>query len=352
MSCIIAGVMPVPEQVMVQHVVKIFPAGIVPGVHSASLWTQEHATTVDVIECILEKLEVPAKADAFDLVEVYNETGEFPETSEIRGRARTMQDFESPVKVQREWQYKRGTGDNVGEYRIYLRQKTENLNSEQLPNVRVTWMEGLKNRISPDEWHFDPVYREDEEIDDLVDLPVLNEEILINNLQSRFKKGRIYTYVGGILIAINPFKYFPIYNPKYVLSYQHKKLGELPPHIFAIADLAYHRMLKDRANQCIVVSGESGSGKTESTKLILHHLTALSHKTQATVLERTILAAGPVLEVSVPRHFYFIIYFVYIIWYLQQAEMALNLLTIQQSNTVSKVNLENYYYTGFNIRCY
>ena len=289
--------MPVPEEVLIQHVVKVYPGDIAPGVHCTSVWTQEHATATDVIETVLEKLTIPADPQKFDLVEVYNNTGEFSEVPETRGRARTLQEFESPVKIQREWQFKQGRDGSIGEYRIYLRQKTENLVSDKMPNVRVTWLDGLLPNTNVDEWNFDPSYREEKEIDDLVDLPVLNEEILLEKIQNRFKRGRIYTYVGGILIAINPFKYFPIYNPKYVLSYQHKNLGELPPHIFAIADIAYHRMLKDRRNQCIVISGESGSGKTESTKLVLHHLTALSHKTQATILERTILAAGPVLEV-------------------------------------------------------
>ncbi|XP_065057958.1 unconventional myosin-IXAa-like isoform X2 [Rhopilema esculentum] len=288
--------MPVPEEVMVQHIVKVYPGDVVPGVHCTSIWTQEQATTADVIERVLEKLTILGEPDTFDLVEIYNEAGSFPDSKESRGRSRTLQEFESPVKVQRDWQFKRGLDGSVGEYRIYLRQKVDNLVGDKLHDVKVTWVDGLCSPTSADEWNFDPDYREEEEIDDLVDLPVLNENILLENLQKRFKRGRIYTYVGGILLAINPFKYFPIYNPKYVLSYQHRNLGELPPHIFAIADIAYHRMLKDRKNQCIVISGESGSGKTESTKLVLHHLTALSHKTQATVLERTILAAGPVLE--------------------------------------------------------
>ena len=105
--------------------------------------------------------------------------------------------------------------------------------------------------------------------------------------------------MGSILIALNPFKFFPIYNPKYVKMYQNKRLGELPPHIFAIADAAYYTMLQTRQNQCIVISGESGSGKTESTNLLLHHLTALSHKgLHGSGVEQTILGAGPVLEVS------------------------------------------------------
>lgn len=81
--------------------------------------------------------------------------------------------------------------------------------------------------------------------------------------------------------------------------YQNRRLGpELPPHIFAVADAAYHYMLKERRNQCIVISGESGSGKTESTNFLLHHLTALSQKGRhGSGVEQTILSAGPVLEV-------------------------------------------------------
>lgn len=97
------------------------------------------------------------------------------------------------------------------------------------------------------------------------------------------------------------FQFHPIYNPKYVKLYQNRRLGpELPPHIFAVADAAYHCMLKERRNQCVVISGESGSGKTESTNFLLHHLTALSQKgSYGSGVEQTILSAGPVLEVSI-----------------------------------------------------
>ncbi|RZF43863.1 hypothetical protein LSTR_LSTR014337 [Laodelphax striatellus] len=93
--------------------------------------------------------------------------------------------------------------------------------------------------------------------------------------------------------------FHPIYNPKYVKLYQNRRLGpDLPPHIFAIADSAYHQMLREKRNQCVVISGESGSGKTESTNFLLHHLTALSQKgSHASGVEQTILSAGPVLEV-------------------------------------------------------
>ncbi|NXN96125.1 MYO9B protein, partial [Rhinopomastus cyanomelas] len=135
-----------------------------------------------------------------------------------------------------------------------------------------------------------------EDFDDLCNLPNLTETTLLENLKCRFLKHKIYTYAGSILIAINPFKFLPIYNPKYVKMYENHQLGKLDPHIFAIADVAYHTMLKKHVNQCIVISGESGSGKTQSTNFLIHCLTALSQKGYASGVERTILGAGPVLE--------------------------------------------------------
>ncbi|XP_030365504.1 unconventional myosin-IXb isoform X6 [Strigops habroptila] len=135
-----------------------------------------------------------------------------------------------------------------------------------------------------------------EDFDDLCNLPDLTETTLLEDLKCRFLKHKIYTYAGSILIAINPFKFLPIYNPKYVKMYENHQLGKLEPHIFAIADVAYHTMLKKHVNQCIVISGESGSGKTQSTNFLIHCLTALSQKGYASGVERTILGAGPVLE--------------------------------------------------------
>ncbi|XP_061096852.1 si:zfos-588f8.1 isoform X2 [Conger conger] len=135
-----------------------------------------------------------------------------------------------------------------------------------------------------------------EDYDDLCNLPALTVDGILANLRSRFQKQKIYTYAGSILIAINPFKFLPIYNPKYVKMYENHQLGKLEPHIFAIADVAYYAMLRERVNQCIVISGESGSGKTQSTNFLIHCLTALSQKGFASGVERTILGAGPVLE--------------------------------------------------------
>ncbi|XP_054982407.1 unconventional myosin-IXb isoform X3 [Sorex araneus] len=134
------------------------------------------------------------------------------------------------------------------------------------------------------------------DLDDLCDLPELSEAGLLCSLRQRFLQHKIYTYAGSILVAVNPFKFLPIYNPKYVKMYENQRLGQLEPHVFALADVAFHAMLRKRANQCLVISGESGSGKTQTTNFLIHCLTALSQKGHASGVERTILGAGPVLE--------------------------------------------------------
>ncbi|XP_043110120.1 unconventional myosin-IXb isoform X2 [Puntigrus tetrazona] len=135
-----------------------------------------------------------------------------------------------------------------------------------------------------------------QEYNDLCNLPELTEESILGTLRHRFHKQKIYTFASNILIAVNPFKFLPIYNPRYVKMYENHTLGKLEPHVFAIADAAFHTMLNKRVDQCIVISGESGSGKTQSTNFLIHCLTALSQKGYTSGVERTILGAGPVLE--------------------------------------------------------
>uniref|UniRef100_A0A8B9JKV1 Myosin IXb n=1 Tax=Astyanax mexicanus TaxID=7994 RepID=A0A8B9JKV1_ASTMX len=139
-------------------------------------------------------------------------------------------------------------------------------------------------------------YLHPENCNDLCSLPVLTEKNILETLRHRFLKNQIYTYANNILIAVNPFKFLPIYNPKYVELYENHTLGRLDPHIFAIADAAFRAMLSKHLNQCIVISGESGSGKTQSTNFLIHCLTAFSRKGCTSGVERTILGAGPVLE--------------------------------------------------------
>ncbi|KAG7164398.1 Unconventional myosin-XV-like 2 [Homarus americanus] len=103
------------------------------------------------------------------------------------------------------------------------------------------------------------------------------------------------TYTGSILVAVNPYRMFDIYGLDTVKKYEGQILGTLPPHIFAIGSAAYSRMSKDSTNQCVVISGESGAGKTESTKLIMQYLAAVN-KSQSNLITEQILEASPLLE--------------------------------------------------------
>jgi len=102
------------------------------------------------------------------------------------------------------------------------------------------------------------------------------------------------TYTGSILVAVNPYQILPIYTAEQIKLYKDKKIGELPPHIFSIGDNSYANMKRYGQDQCIVISGESGAGKTESTKLILQYLAAISGK--HSWIEQQILEANPILE--------------------------------------------------------
>ena len=115
---------------------------------------------------------------------------------------------------------------------------------------------------------------ENKDVDDNCALMYLNEGNLLQNLRLRYKKDVIYTYVANILIAINPYRELTeIYSSEAIRRYQGKSLGTLAPHVFAIGDKAYRDMRALRQSQSVIVSGESGAGKTESAKYLLRYLT-------------------------------------------------------------------------------
>ncbi|XP_038160850.1 unconventional myosin-VI-like isoform X8 [Cyprinodon tularosa] len=132
-------------------------------------------------------------------------------------------------------------------------------------------------------------------VEDNCSLMYLNEATLLNNVRVRYSKDKIYTYVANILIAVNPYYDIPkLYTAETIKQYQGRSLGTLPPHVYAIADKAYRDMKVLKTSQSIIVSGESGAGKTENTKFVLRYLTT-SYGTGQDIDER-IVEANPLLE--------------------------------------------------------
>ncbi|KAM5326969.1 unconventional myosin-VIIb isoform 1-T1 [Glossophaga mutica] len=131
-------------------------------------------------------------------------------------------------------------------------------------------------------------------VDDMIHLGDLNEAGMVHNLLIRYQKHKIYTYTGSILVAVNPFQVLPLYTREQVQLYYNCHVGELPPHVFAIANNCYFNMKRNKKDQCCIISGESGAGKTETTKLILQFLATVSG--QHSWIEQQVLEANPILE--------------------------------------------------------
>uniref|UniRef100_A0AAV2L495 Myosin motor domain-containing protein n=1 Tax=Knipowitschia caucasica TaxID=637954 RepID=A0AAV2L495_KNICA len=128
-----------------------------------------------------------------------------------------------------------------------------------------------------------------DEVEDLAALEVLDENTVTDHLQNRFERDLIYTYVGDILIAVNPFHPMDIYTAENSKMYIGVKRKENPPHIFAVADMAYQSMVTINADQCVVISGESGAGKTEGAHLLVQQLTFLGKANNQTLQEKILL---------------------------------------------------------------
>ncbi|NXK69850.1 MYO1A protein, partial [Sylvietta virens] len=140
-----------------------------------------------------------------------------------------------------------------------------------------------------------------EAVADLVLLDPLTEESLVQTLQERFRRHDIYTYIGNVVISVNPYQSLPIYTPEIVEEYHNCSFFAVKPHIYAIADDAY-RSLRDRdRDQCILITGESGAGKTEASKLVMSYVAAVSSKgEEVNKVKEQLLQSNPVLEGECP----------------------------------------------------
>ncbi|XP_027714908.1 unconventional myosin-IXa isoform X5 [Vombatus ursinus] len=266
-----------------EHTLHIYPGTISEGTIYCPVPARKNSTAAEVIDTLINRLQLD-KTKCYVLAEV----------KEFGGEEWILNPTDCPVQRMMMWPRMALENKLSGEdYRFLLREK--NLDGSIHYGSLQSWLRVTEERRRMMERGFLPQPQQ-KDYDDLCSLPDLNEKTLLENLRNRFKQEKIYTYVGSILIVINPFKFLPIYNPKYVKMYDNHQLGKLEPHIYAVADVAYHAMLQRRKNQCIVISGESGSGKTQSTNFLIHHLTALSQKGFASGVEQIILGAGPVLE--------------------------------------------------------
>ncbi|XP_049344501.1 myosin-6-like isoform X4 [Solanum verrucosum] len=180
----------------------------------------------------------------------------------------------------------------------------------------VAWLDGVVVEINGEEITVDcnsektvtanlsNVYARDTDapscgVDDMTKLSYLHEPGVLQNLRSRYDMNEIYTYTGSILIAVNPFKRLPhLYAKSVMEQYKGVALGELPPHPFAVADSAYRQMIHEGISQSILVSGESGAGKTESTKMLMQYLAYMGGRAAAEgrSVEQQVLESNPVLE--------------------------------------------------------
>ncbi|XP_006442753.2 myosin-11 [Citrus sinensis] len=136
-------------------------------------------------------------------------------------------------------------------------------------------------------------------VDDMTKLSYLHEPGVLRNLKTRYELNEIYTYTGNILIAINPFQRLPhIYDAHMMQQYKGAPFGELSPHVFAVADVAYRAMVNEGKSNSILVSGESGAGKTETTKMLMRYLAFLGGRTatEGRTVEQQVLESNPVLE--------------------------------------------------------
>ncbi|KAJ8551594.1 hypothetical protein K7X08_021609 [Anisodus acutangulus] len=190
-------------------------------------------------------------------------------------------------------------------------------------DLEVAWIDGEVRKITNGEAEIErtdgkkvvrklaKIYPKDVEapaagVDDMTKLSYLHEPGVLHNLKTRYELNEIYTYTGNILIAINPFQKLPhLYDSHMMQQYKGAPFGELSPHVFAIADVAYRAMVHEGKSNSILVSGESGAGKTETTKMLMRYLAFLGGRaaTEGRTVEQQVLGEIEKYKLEHPKSF-------------------------------------------------
>ncbi|KAF2750620.1 hypothetical protein M011DRAFT_483560 [Sporormia fimetaria CBS 119925] len=145
---------------------------------------------------------------------------------------------------------------------------------------------------------FESTKKKEVGVSDLTLISKISNEAINENLKKRFDNAEIYTYIGHVLVSVNPFRDLGIYTDAVLNSYKGKNRLEVPPHVFAIAESAYYNMNAYKENQCVIISGESGAGKTEAAKRIMQYIANVSGGSNSSIQEikDMVLATNPLLE--------------------------------------------------------
>uniref|UniRef100_A0A6Q2ZAW1 Myosin VAb n=1 Tax=Esox lucius TaxID=8010 RepID=A0A6Q2ZAW1_ESOLU len=182
--------------------------------------------------------------------------------------------------------------------------KPAELTKDYSPGDRVLFLQledgtDVEYKIDPQTKRLPPLRNPDILVgeNDLTALSYLHEPAVLHNLKVRFVESKmIYTYCGIVLVAINPYESLPIYDHDIIHAYSGQNMGDMDPHIFAVAEEAYKQMARDERNQSVIVSGESGAGKTVSAKYAMRYFATVSGSSCETNVEEKVLASNPIME--------------------------------------------------------
>ncbi|RDL33189.1 Myosin-1 [Venustampulla echinocandica] len=145
---------------------------------------------------------------------------------------------------------------------------------------------------------FDTTKKKEIGVSDLTLISKVTPDAINDNLKKRFEAGEIYTYIGHVLVSVNPFRDLGIYTQQVLDSYKGKNRLEMPPHVFAVAEASYYNMNAYKENQCVIISGESGAGKTEAAKQLMQYIANVSGGSNSSIqkIKDMVLATNPLLE--------------------------------------------------------